>query len=60
MKEIIKKAGKIVEENRKLRNAEGTDYNIFSLLDAERDEVGTHELMLFKILNFKIDYCVKN
>ena len=60
MKEIIKKAGKIVEENRKLRNAEGTDYNIFSLLDAERDEVGTHELMLFTILNFKIDYCVKN
>ena len=60
MKEIIKKAGKIVEENRKLRNAEGTDYNIFSLLDAERDEVGIHELMLFTILNFKTDYRVKN
>ena len=53
MKRLIKETSDILEEYRKKRAEEGLDYNIFSLMGQEREEVKTHENMIFSILNYK-------
>lgn len=42
---LIQTTSKILKENQKQRNANGLDFNIFILLDAEKDEMKTHEYM---------------
>ena len=41
----------ICMEYQKEKMFEGLDYNIFSLLEAERRELGTHEYMIYSIMN---------
>ena len=53
MKELIEKVAGILEEFRNKRDKDGLDYNVFTLLDIERDELTTHEYMIFTILNYK-------
>ncbi|MDD6482255.1 MAG: PD-(D/E)XK nuclease family protein [Lachnospiraceae bacterium] len=53
MEELIKEASVILEAYRRKRDQDGLDYNIFSLMDMERNEVETHENMIFSILNYR-------
>lgn len=53
MKELIEEAAGILEEFRSKRDKDGLDYNIFTLMDIERDELETHEYMIFTILNYR-------
>lgn len=53
MKELIKEAEDILDEFRNKRDKAGLDYNIFTLMDIERDELATHEYMIFTILNYR-------
>ncbi len=53
MKELIQKAAVYLEEYQKRRDESGLDYNIFTLMHMERDEAGTHETMIFTILNYR-------
>jgi hypothetical protein len=50
---IIEKALYEINQNQKTRLEESLDYNIFSLLDAEYDELTTHEYMIYSILNYQ-------
>ena len=52
MKNMIVDASRIVSEDMKIKNKKGYDYNIFTLLDLERQEYGIHEKMIYNILNF--------
>lgn len=51
MQKIIDKVSEILEEYQGDRDKRGLDYNIFTLMDIERDEVTTHEHMIYTILN---------
>ncbi len=53
MKELIRNASAYLEEYQKTRDEIGLEYNIFTLMDIERDEVETHENMIFTILNYR-------
>ncbi len=55
MKDMIVDASKIVTEDMILRNKKGYDFNIFTLLDLERQEYNIHEKMIYNILIFPYD-----
>lgn len=49
--QIIKKVSALVREAEEKETKEGARFNFFSLYDMERDEVETHQRMLYLILN---------
>ena len=53
MKQLIDETSAILDEYRNKRDKAGLDYNVFSLMDIERDELNTHEYMIFTILNYR-------
>lgn len=54
-KKIINDTILILKDSQTKKNENGFDLNVFTLLDVERNELTTHENMLYAILNFKID-----
>lgn len=52
-KEIILKTIEILNDNEKVLNAQGGNFNIFSILDVERKEVSTHSAFIFELINPK-------
>ena len=41
----------IIKQTRELQHQIGSDFNIFSILDMERDEVGTHSKFIYELIN---------
>ena len=52
MKQLIDETSAILDEYRNKRDKAGLDYNVFSLMGIERNELNTHEYMIFTILNY--------
>jgi hypothetical protein len=52
-KDVILKTIEILNENEKVLNAQGGNFNIFSILDVERKEVSTHFAFIFELINPK-------
>ncbi len=55
MNSIIEKTKEIVLQYEEKRIRTGLDYNIFSILNIERNEVSTHSVMLYTLLKFTKD-----
>lgn len=53
MKQLIDETSAILDEYRNKRDKAGLDYNVFSLMGIERNELNTHEYMIFTILNYR-------
>lgn len=49
--ELLERASKAVMQFNAHKERTGADYNIFSVLDAERKEVGTHSHILFSLMS---------
>lgn len=57
---LLQEARKIIRDNYEIKRNSGGDFNIFSVLNIERDEVFTHSNMIYSFLNSESEHFMKD
>lgn len=57
---LLQEARKIIRDNYETKRNSGGDFNIFSVLNIERDEVFTHSNMIYSFLNSESEHFMKD